>query len=427
MSKDDAASASRPVFRSEQSVAKPARATRRVRLRWLLVLLLSATSAAGILWLRQRTVQVPEVPAVNFDGADPQLVAYVSSAQEAAGAAPHSAEVWGRLAMVCHANGYSQAALQAYETAAVLDPDTWQWPYLAGYLHMDGPGGPVAALPLFQRAATTSPPHSMAHVRLADALLELDQLDEAEQLYRRLLADEKAAPFANLGLARLLVVRGKLPEALQHLSAVADHPAVQQQACLVRTSTLDRMGDHVAAQRERARLAELAGDRFRLDDPVVQVLDLEIGVGHELRLAEAQFHAGNMAEGRQSLRRTVERYPQSVEAWEALAQWSSASGDWPGAEQATRKCIALAPKSAEHHLALGQLLLALRRHADAARALQQAIALDPQSGWAHLALGECREKLGDRAGAEAAYRQALLLLPDDPDVRRRVELQLANP
>jgi tetratricopeptide (TPR) repeat protein len=393
----------------------------------LLLLVLAALVAGIWKWMNRPVPRTREFPEVNFAGADPSLATIVRAARDTARENPESAEAWGQLAMICHANGFSRASLAAYDSAAQLEPENWQWPYLAGFLHYDGPGGPAAAFPFFERAASLGPPQSMAGIRLTDAMLELGQVDEAEKKYLELLEDEPAAPFAHLGLARLAIIKGDMPGALKHLDHIAAHPAVQQQASAVRASALDRMGEHLAAHRERQRLRGLAPDRFRLDDPLVQVLNLEIGVERDLRQAEAHLHAGHLSEGRQALRRVVERYPQSVEAWETLAKWCGASGDWSGAEQSLKQCIALAPKSSHHHLALGQLLVALRRYEAAAAALEQASALDPQSGNAYLALGECRDKLDDRAGAEAAYREALRYLPDDPEVRRRIESRLANP
>lgn len=404
----------------------PRRGTRGKQL-LLLGLVLAALAAGVWRWMQSSAAKPPQFAQINLAGADPSLAGLVREARDAAMSNPQSPLAWGQLAMICHANGFSQAALAAYDTAAELEPDNWHWPYLAGCLHFEGPGGPSAALPLFERAVSLSPPRSMAVIRLADALLELDQLDRAESRYRDLLEDEPTAPFAHLGLARLAIVRGDMQEAIQHLDHIVQHPAVQLQASATRASALERMGEYLAARRERQRLRQLPGDRFRLDDPLVQILNFEMGVDRELRQADAHFQAGNLAEGRQALRRVVEQYPQSVEAWETLAHWCGVSGDWDGAVLACRQCIQLAPKSAESHLALGKALYMSRQYEASSAALQQAIALDPQSGSAYLALGECRDKLNDRAGAEAAFRQALRYLSDDPEARQRVESRLANP
>ena len=111
-----------------------------------------------------------------------------------------------------------------YGAAASLDPEVPRWPYLQGDLYSHGPGGPEAALPYFRLAASRTPPNSVAQVRLADVLLELGRLDEADAEYRKVLAASKNDALGQLGLAKLAVARKQYKESLEYLEAIADIP-----------------------------------------------------------------------------------------------------------------------------------------------------------------------------------------------------------
>ena len=405
----------------------PARPRRR---RWWLaiVVVLAAGAAGGVLYLqRGRFAELPEVPAVNLDGADPQLVILVQAAQEAAQQSPHSAEAWGALAMILHANGFSEAAHVAYDAARQLEPDNPQWPDLKGCLHQDGPGGPAAAFPCFDRAARLSPPQAPVHVRLANNLLELGRLAEAERKYRQLQRIDQTQPYAHLGLAKLSIVRNQFPEALEYLERVTDHPAVRHEACAIRASVYERLHDAPAADRERDRLTNLPGDPLRLDDPLVLVHEREVGVDQGLRTMESLLQAGRIGPAVELSQELVRRYPNSVEAWAALASACGGLGNLAEAERAGERCVELAPKSADFRFNLGYIQLLQKRYQDAADTLQRAIELNPRNGLAYFAQGECQRAMNDPAAAAAAYREAQRYLPDDPQIQQRLEALSEKP
>src|SRR4051812_47733999 len=119
----------------------------------------------GVLGSPAVPLALPEVPIVDLDGADPAIAKLVRTAHEFVEQSPRSAPMWGQFAMVLHAHGFSDAAHICYDAACRLDPKNPTWPYLQGYLDHQGPGGPSAALPHFERAARLTPPGSLAHLR----------------------------------------------------------------------------------------------------------------------------------------------------------------------------------------------------------------------------------------------------------------------
>jgi tetratricopeptide (TPR) repeat protein len=358
----------------------------------------------GSLRTAQKLPELPEIPAVNIDGADPAIAKLVREVHGTLEKSPRSGTLWGRYAMVLHAHGFSDAAHICYDAAARLDPKNPKWPYLEGCLHQIGPGGSEAALPYFERAVKLSAPDTLARVRLADALLELGRLDEAQQEYFAILSVQEQDPQAQLGLGRVAVARRQYREALRYLQAVSEHPRVKKTAWALLANVYNRLGDQASAVLARKRLAEMPPDVSRPDEPLKQLSQLEVGVHAELVKAQALMEQDRIPEMLALVEGTVHRYPYSFEAWDALSIACVMSEDPDGAERAAKKSIQLVPRNSGAWLGLGNILIWERRYQDALEPLQKSIELDPRNHKAYHALGKCRQELGDTAGAAEAFR-----------------------
>ena len=414
---------------SPEAARIPAKRFRRRRLFLLAGILVVLAIAAGIFFLARPGNQpsLPDIPTVNLDGADPEIAKVVRAAHAVVVQSPRTEFAWGQYAMLLHAHGFSDAAHICYEAASRLEPKNPSWPYLRGDLYQHGPGGPATALPFFERAASFSPPHSMPHLRLADTLLDLGRLDDAEAEFRKVLAAHPGDELAQLGLAKLAVARQQYADSLKRLEAITESPGAQNQACVMRARVYDRLGNSVAAERERQRLAELPEDALRFDDPLVQIAQLGIGVDYELAKARRFMDEHKISEMMAVLENTVYRYPDSFEAWEALGSGRGMANDPVGAERAVRRSIQLSPKNAKGWRNLGDVLIWQKRYQEAEESIQKSIALNPKHGPVYFSLGQCREGLGDPTGAIEAYREALHYSPGDPQARERLEALGATP
>ena len=190
----------------------------------------------------------------------------------------------------------------------------------------------------------------------------------------------------------------------------------------MRARVYDRLGNGAAAERERQMLAELPDDALRVDDPMVQVAQLGIGVAVELAKAKQHMDQSQFQEMLAVLENAVHRYPDSWEAWDALGSARGMANDPVGAERAVRKSIQLSPKNAKSWLNLGDVLIWQQRFPEAEEAIQKVLALDPKRGPAYYSLGQCREGQGDLPGAVKAYRQALQYIPNHQQARERLEI-----
>lgn len=393
----------------------------RRRLRVLLIALVVVAGSAGGYWVYEAwPPTLPDVPTPDLAGVDPEVAEAVATARAAVIADQRSVEAWARLAMTLDAHHYPAEAVICYGAASTLDRSSPVWPYLQAVLLQSGPN-PEAAIPSLERAASLVPRNSpMPRLRLADLLLQLGRIDDADKQYRKVLADKPGDMHAQFGLAQVSVDKHEYQEAMRYLEAVAENPHTQKRACVLSAAVHERLGNRERADHERRRLAELPADA-PWPDIIAQVGQVRVGLHGRLLRAEFLVQEGNNMEAAALIDETVRKYPQSDQVWAAMAYMKERNKDMAGAEKAMRMTIQLAPKQAEHHFVMGEFMLSLRRYREAADAYRKAIELRPVDADAYLKLGDCLQQQGNNAGAIAAYRQALHYRPDMSEVKKRLE------
>jgi tetratricopeptide (TPR) repeat protein len=409
----------------------------------------------------------PVPPEVNLTEDDPRLRRAVDTARDAIVAQPRSAEAWGTLGSLLVANGYDREAGPCFAQAERLNPEDRRWPYLwaAGLLRTDWD----AALPHLRRAAELSAGRddeysTAARLQLAEALLTLGRLDEAEPLFHEALAKEPGNPRANLGLGQLALARDDLNNALVHLTRSALSPFAAKRSCAQIAAIHRRRGEEEAAVEFVRRAERLPQDRSwddpflkdcmrqavgrqalsgqaermersgRLPDAAALLRDLVETYPNDnhlaVKLGIVLVEMGEFAEGERVLRGAIARAPEfqaryflSVAVYhqaerqeEVLGQ--PAAGRFEEAADFARKAIALQPDHAFAHLYLGLALQHLGRRAEAIDALRDAVSCSPESSDPHLHLGEVLAEDGQKEAALAELGRAAELAGDDPRPRQ---------
>ncbi len=217
--------------------------TRRRIVLGLVVGVVLAAGAAGYWWYRPGPPQPPEVDTTGYD---PEVLAAVAGAMQAVRQEPGSAAAWGKLGLRLLAHGFHAEAQICLARAGQLEPDNPRWVYLEGRLIQLG--DPEAALPLLRRAAGLARTTSMPRLHLAETLLSLGHLDEAEAEFQRVLKNEPNHPRANAGLGRLTYRRGDLDASLKLLNLSAPH----RHSCGPRTPYWPRSTSAAATARPRS-------------------------------------------------------------------------------------------------------------------------------------------------------------------------------
>jgi Tfp pilus assembly protein PilF len=410
-----------PANKDRAEIGRPKR-----RLRVLIAAMIALSSALLARWVYQGWINpVPEIPLLALDGVDPEVAEVLSKQRAAVEQAPRSAEAWGRLAMLLHAHHFADQAVICYSAAEALDRANAIWPYLQGYLLQKG-ARPDQAISHFERAAAlASADWPVPRFRLADLLLDLGRVDDAEREFRQVLATETdnkyARYYAQFGLAKVMIARQNDQSAVAFLDAVADDPYTRKRACGLRLAVFERLGNRAESDRERARFATLPGDQ-PWPDGAEQVDELRVGWRGRISKANSMLKDNQPAEALKLLLETVAKYPQVDQVWAALGVAKENTKDFQGAEEAYRKSIGLAPERADLRCEFGDFLQSRQRYQEAAAVFREALELRPFDAATHFRLGVCLQSQGDKSGAAEAYRKALQYNPDLSDARQRLEM-----
>jgi tetratricopeptide (TPR) repeat protein len=370
---------------------------------------LLAAGAAVVFW-RPRPPAPPVSPDVDLTGADPAVVALVESARAAVGRAPGSGDAWGRLGMVLAAHGIYPESVVCLTEAQRCDPGEPRWPYFRGVIV--ALGDPESAVPHLRRAVELFELGADApRLRLAEVLLGQARTDEAEELFRQVLARDPGSPRAHLGLGRAAYLRADWAGSLAHLRRAADSALTQQRARSLLAEVERRRGAADAAEREQRVAADLPPDPEPLD-PVLEELE-RFRVGRQARLARAstRLKQGRAAEAVALLGELVRDYPDSTSAWLGLGRALVQQGNYPAAERALRQAARLDANRVEVQFYLGVALFQQGRTSDATTYFRRATELRPDHALAQYNLGQCLKAQGEREAAIEAFRAAVRYKP----------------
>jgi tetratricopeptide (TPR) repeat protein len=393
---------------ADGAVKVPGRRARRwYRSLWFQVLAaLLVLLAGGGIYLRFHRAG-PEPPGVDREGIDPAVVAAVEHARQGVLRAPRSADAWGRLGMVFMAHEFRAQASFCLAQAEGLDLREPRWPYFQA-LTLLRAGDTEAALPKLEQAvALWGDERDTPRVWLAEILLSLRHLDEAEQHFRRLLKRMPGHPRAQLGLARLVYQRGDPRASLVYLDLPQKDQRTRKAACLLLAEVEHRLGNKAAAEQAQRRAAGLPEDRPWPDPIHDEITALRAGKDAWLAQARAFVSQGDDAAALALLQRTTNDYPDSDEAWLLLGQMFLIQKNPPAAERALRRATELAPRAHQNVFYLGTTLFLRGDVAGAMACCRKAVELKPDFAPAHHVLGNCLVQTGKQAGAIDAYRAAV--------------------
>ncbi|MEA2755775.1 MAG: protein O-GlcNAc transferase [Aliidongia sp.] len=236
------------------------------------------------------------------------------------------------------------------------------------------------------------------------------RVDQAEALYRQVLARQPAFPDALhlLGLAALQ--RGRVAEAIatigQAIRLNKDQPRYH----------LD-LG-HAEAARGQVEAARACWRRaHRLAARSAELL---------LAIGGAQAGAGCLEDAAASFRHAMRLNPRLVAAHHNLGSALACLGRYDEAATSYRAALALDPRYAEAETNLAAALAALGRLDEAVAGYQRSAALDPQAAAAQRGLGDALSALGRLDEAVAAYRAALTLQPGSAETFSNLGTALGN-
>lgn len=378
--------------------------------RWTAGGLLGVALLGGLLFLALRPPP-PPVVEVNTEGFDPLIAAAISQARQAVLSAPRSAAARGRLGMVLLAHEVRAPARDCFAQAMALAPREPRWPYFLGLARLVD--NPLAAATNFDRAVRLFPKEQTApRLRLANTLLSLGRLDEAESHFQHVRRLHPDSAQAALGLGKIANARDRLTEAIEFLAAATRDPSTRKAAHRLLLSVNQRLGRTDEAARLARTLAGLPNDQPPPDPFFAEIEQLQTGEEAWTNRADDLLKAGRVTEAARLLELTLQNYPKSVRAMFFLGRARLRLNNPAGAEAILMRAVELAPESIEAQIQLGITRLSRGRPRAAQPCFRAAIRAKPNlaEAWFNLALSLQAEE--ERPECIAAFREAIRLKPN---------------
>ena len=317
--------------------------------------------------------------------------------------------------VAAHKEGKLQIAERLYRAILQAQPKHPDANHNLGVLAV-AVGKPLEAIPFFKLALEANTHIEQFWVSYIDALLKLEQFDDAE---RALGAGEQ---FGVSG-----VKLGELRQRLQANMRECEHGAAKGAA---RPAKRQKIAHQKKPKRRKARgpspttspsqaQISLLIDHYKTNR-FAEAEELALSLTEQFRdhsfgwkVLGAIFKQTNrLNKSLMPMQKAVELSPQDPEGHNNLGCTLQELGRLREAEDSYKRVLALRPDLAEAHYNLGNTLHGLGRLHEAEDSHNQALALKPDFADAHYNLGNTLTALGRLDQAEASFRQATELKPE---------------
>ena len=243
------------------------------------------------------------------------------------------------------------------------------------------------------------------------------RLEEAERLYREILASHPDHPDANHNLGVLISGLNRPMDALPYFKVALDSSPEQGQFWVSYIDALIRSGQQEMARQvlEQGRKIGLRGDAVeRLGQALGQSgrsPDNGIPEEAEVNAMVELFNNGQHSIVRELALKMTSNFPDYAFGWKVLGSALMCMGDLIESWGYLQRAVELMPEDAEIHSNLGNLFFDLGRLEEGQASCRQAIVLNPEFAEAYNNLGNILCDLGRLDEAEVSCRQAIALKP----------------
>jgi tetratricopeptide (TPR) repeat protein len=382
-----------------------------MKLIWLTLLLLVQLGCSPASKSTSQPAQ-PNIPQINSATLDPALAKTISTASETVRAAPASAEAWGKLGEAFHAAEFFDEAQSCYLQATRLNPSSGQWLYLLSLLQMQNE--PEIALSNMTRSLDFIPTTNDApRLKLAKALVERGQFDQALPHLTHLLQKNPDHPAARLELARIKFASNDSAAASELLQPSLTNAYTARPALLLLSQIKQRAGDSAAAAQFSSRAASMPRPFDWPDIYLREVQSLLSNQQNVLDRANALIMQQRLEQAEALLNQLLSRDPQDADSLLLLGRLRIQQRRCEEAEQILQRHLAARTNSLQGFVQLGLALFCESKWNDAANAFESAVKLKPDFAQAHYNLGLALSRAGESQKAIESFHNALRSQPGD--------------
>ncbi len=318
------------------------------------------------------------------------------------------------LGLVYEANGLVSEARASFENASELAPRNRLWRYHAMMMRQLC-GDFAGALQGYRDLAEAEPDFAAVHYRLADALLEAGEFDEAAGAFRRTMALVPSAPQPYVGLADVSLRQRDFARAVQLLEEARALDPTYRQTNYLLGLAYRGLGRREEAERELA-LGIDSSKRYVADAASKQLENYLAGFASQLKKANALDDAGRFSDAAQILERALAIRPNDVSVMINLSVAYQHMQVFQRALDLLLRAEAADDSRAEIYINIVECLLALQRPEEAIPYGEKAAELAPDLGQAHFAAGRALYTAQRFGEAREALRATARLDTQNPEV-----------
>ena len=401
--------------------------------------------------------QLPEIPDLTRVSAE--AARDIHNAIEGLAARPGDAAAWGHLGRVFHSHQYPAKALECYSQARALAPAAYEWAYYRGRIHADryefGP-----AIEAYELAAVLNPDYASTFLALGNLYHQSGDGNKARKAYQRLITLRPQSSHGYLGLAQIACDGQAYDAAINLLGDAISRDPKDFRAHNLLGQTYQQLGQTEKARYHLAIVKSLNRRDQRskhvvFDDPLYHKMlasnttdsalteRMRAAMGTRqpevaIRLAEQlcrrhpndAVRMNNLAVACKQAKRytdALDRAEQAIrldsgflEAHVTKAQLLMILRRNREALEGLDSIVSLAPDSFDGHYYRGAAQVLCGQYKEAVESFRQAVRLQQDSARAHVALAEALGEMGRRAEAIEAYRRALELDPSNARASQRL-------
>jgi tetratricopeptide (TPR) repeat protein len=308
---------------------------------------------AGLGWWLSRPV--PLAPPIPGEVKDPEILRVIEQARQQVLHHP-TAGNWGFLGNVLMAHLFDPEADRCYEEAHRLDPGDSRWTYFRGIIALKR--RPDQATDFLRQAveSNTWPEYQFAmRIKLVEALLDRNQLDEAEPLLLHEIPSGKEAARVDMDLGWLAMARGQIQRAQENFSRARTSPYARKKATSQLVALARLSNNKADAERYEKEVTRLDEDLSWPDPVLEEIFKLRVGRRFEqlkINLLEQNHHYAEAAEMYQRRLQTEPTLQNYLGAGLNLAR----TKDYEQSLPLLREAVRLDPTSAEAHYTLALML-----------------------------------------------------------------------
>ena len=256
-------------------------------------------------------------------------------------------------------------------------------------------------------------------LRQGVAAHNLDNLEEAERLYRKILQSDPKHADANHNLGIIAVSMNQSGIALPLFKrAVGANPNIELYwQSYIGALITEHQFDNAKQALKKARRKNVAKEKLKI--LTQKLLSVKAGVipmpappQAELQNLINHYRNGRYPDAEDLALSMSQQFPKHQFSWKMLGVLFGQTGRNAEALMANQKAVELSPQDAEAHSNLGNVLREMGRLEEAEASYRQAIASRDNYSEAYSNLGNTLHDLGRLEEAEASYKQAIALKSD---------------